>query len=129
MAKGIVMERSNKETNTIVAPTVPQLKEALKASGYRIYNERGEEETSFIGFATLYGKKELVGIFDSIAYSTNAIRIRKGVPVVTDWSVSGAVRYGDIQKMNDSLTFGGGIETVYYNDGHTETFNAGEKKF
>ena len=74
---------------------------------YKIYNERGEVETSFIGFATLYGKKELVGIFNSWAFCLNAMIIKNGVPVVTDWSISGTVMYGNIQEMNDSLIFGG----------------------
>ena len=129
MKEGIVMERSNKPEGTIVCPTVEQLKGALKASGYKVFTTNGEEESSFVGFATLYGKRDLVAIFNSWAFCLNAMIIKNGRPVVTDCSVSGTVMYGNIQEMNNSLTYGGGIETVYYNDGRVEHFKAGEKKF
>ena len=107
------------------------MKEALKASNYKACDSHNRED-DFIGFATLYESNILVAIFDSLEYHTDAMVIHYGIPVITDCSVSGIVQYNDIQAMNDSLTEGGGIETVYYNDGRVEHYQpgkAGEKKF
>ena len=113
------------------SPSVEKMKEALKASNYKAWDSHNRED-DFIGFATLYESNILVAIFDSLEYHTDAMVIHYGIPVITDCSVSGIVQYNDIQAMNDSLTEGGGIETVYYNDGRVEHYQpgkAGEKKF
>ena len=125
-------------------PTVEQLGEALKASNYKAYDvvdyrvdlrdvvdyRVDLREEKFIGFATIYESKALVAIFDSLWYHTDAIILQYGIPVITDCSVlSRPVICNDIQAMNDSLTEGGGIKTVYYNDGRVEHYKAGKKKF
>lgn len=111
---------------------VNEVLEALKKNDWQYINDHhGRIETAEgVGICT-----SGIGIYpclifhentEYVYYSINALYVSAGQVHLSTCSVSGVVVDGDIQHMNDTLTFGGGVSKVFWSDGTESIYTTRE---